>query len=475
MTFRALNIVRPFMGLLPTIRKPARRVGFGEKLLWTSVTLFVFLVCSHIPLFGIMSSETSDPFYWMRAILASNRGTLMELGTSPIISAGMIMQVLSNSGLLVVDTAIKEDQLLFAGAEKLLALVMTFGQAVVQVMTGFYGAPGSIGAGMCLMLVLQLFVAGLIIVMLDEVLESGYGLGSGVSLFIATNVCENIFWKAFSPTTHVTGKGTEFEGAVVGLVHVLFVRKNKFLALREAFCRTNFANMSSLLATVAVFLGIAYLQGVRLELPLIGNGNTRQQGKYGIKLFYTSNMPIMLLTTIMSHIFFISQMLYRRFPENMFVRLLGVWEPRKGGGMYAERGFAHYMMAPESLRDLFFSPLKTLAYLCFFLGLSFFLSRMWIEVSGTAPKDVARRLKAQGMTLRGHRDGSLQKELERIIPIAAGLGGVVIAFVCVCADLLGAVGSGTGILMTVTIIYQYFEIFAKELAEFGGYKTIAFK
>ena len=35
--------------------------------------------------------------YWMRVILASNRGTLMELGISPIITSGMVMQLLAGS------------------------------------------------------------------------------------------------------------------------------------------------------------------------------------------------------------------------------------------------------------------------------------------------------------------------------------------------------------------------------------------
>lgn len=55
--------------------------------------------------------------------------------------------------------------------------------------------------------VLQLFVAGLIVLLLDELLQKGYGLGSGISLFIATNICETIVWKAFSPTTVNTGRG----------------------------------------------------------------------------------------------------------------------------------------------------------------------------------------------------------------------------------------------------------------------------
>lgn len=54
----------------------------------------------------------------------------------------------------------------------------------------------------------QLFVAGLIVLLLDELLQKGYGLGSGISLFIATNICETIVWKAFSPTTVNTGRGT---------------------------------------------------------------------------------------------------------------------------------------------------------------------------------------------------------------------------------------------------------------------------
>lgn len=57
-------------------------------------------------------------------------------------------------------------------------------------------------------LLVQLFVAGLIVLLLDELLQKGYGLGSGISLFIATNICETIVWKAFSPTTVNTGRGT---------------------------------------------------------------------------------------------------------------------------------------------------------------------------------------------------------------------------------------------------------------------------
>ncbi|KAJ8931700.1 hypothetical protein NQ314_015347 [Rhamnusium bicolor] len=97
----------------------------------------------------------------------------------------------------------------------LFGMVITVGQAIVYVMTGMYGDPAEIGAGVCLLIIIQLFVAGLIVLLLDELLQKGYGLGSGISLFIATNICETIIWKAFSPATVNTGRGTEFEGAVI--------------------------------------------------------------------------------------------------------------------------------------------------------------------------------------------------------------------------------------------------------------------
>ena len=77
----------------------------------------------------------------------------------------------------------------------------------------------------------QLFFAGIIVICLDEMLQKGYGLGSGISLFIATNICENIIWKAFSPYTINGARGTEFEGAVIALFHLLLTRTDKVRAL----------------------------------------------------------------------------------------------------------------------------------------------------------------------------------------------------------------------------------------------------
>jgi protein transport protein SEC61 subunit alpha len=96
------------------------QVPFNQKVPWTAVTLLIFLVCSQVPLYSIMSSDSSDPFYWMHVILASNRGTLMELGISPIITSGMIMQLLAGANLINVDFSLKKDHGLFSGAQKCL-------------------------------------------------------------------------------------------------------------------------------------------------------------------------------------------------------------------------------------------------------------------------------------------------------------------------------------------------------------------
>ena len=158
------------------------------------------------------------------------------------------------------------------------AIILSLGQATVYVLTGLYGQPSDLGAGVCLLLILQLVVAGLIVILLDELLQKGYGLGSGISLFIATNICENIIWRAFSPTTINTGRGPEFEGAVIALFHLLLTWQDKPRALKEAFYRQNLPNIMNLIATVVVFASVIYLQGFRVEIPV---KSSRQRGNRG--------------------------------------------------------------------------------------------------------------------------------------------------------------------------------------------------
>jgi len=83
-------------------------------------------------------------------------------------------------------------------------------------------------------------------------------MGHGISLFIASNVCENIFWRSFSPITLRTDAGTEFEGSIIAFFHSMLTNKNKTNALYHSFFRSNAPNLNNLFATLLVFLVVIY-------------------------------------------------------------------------------------------------------------------------------------------------------------------------------------------------------------------------
>jgi protein transport protein SEC61 subunit alpha len=240
--------------------------------------------------------------------------------------------------------------------------------------------------------------------------------------------------------------------------------------LKEAFYRQNLPNVTNLLATVLVFVIVIYFQGFRVDLPVKYQRQRSGPGTYPIKLFYTSNIPIILQTALVSNLYFMSQLLYRRYPTNPFVNLLGQWQESERS-QHAQSipvgGLAYYVSPPSSMQEILIDPFHAVFYLTFILAACALFSKTWIEVSGSSAKDVAKQLRDQQMIMKGHRDSSLVKELNRYIPTAAAFGGLCIGALSVLADFLGAIGSGTGILLAVTIIYQYFEIFVKEQQEFG--------
>ena len=104
-------------------------------------------------------------------------------------------------------------------------------------------------------------------------------------------------------------------------------------ALREAFYRQNLPNLMNLGATVFIFgvviyfqvgIGnivviifvifiisilniISFLQGFRVDLPIKSARYRGQYSSYPIKLFYTSNIPIILQSALVSNLYMISQ------------------------------------------------------------------------------------------------------------------------------------------------------------------------
>ena len=177
-----------------------------------------------------------------------------------MMSSQLLMQMMRNAGMIRVGETGAEQQL-FRRAQKLLGLTMTVVSAVSMVAVGNFG--NQLGTGVSFLIVVQLVFTTFIVMLLDEMLQHGYGIGSGMTLFNATNICASVVWKTLSlQTVDTRGRGFQFEGAAVALVHLVATRTDKQRALSEVFFRSHLPNVSGLIATLAVALVVVYLQGL---------------------------------------------------------------------------------------------------------------------------------------------------------------------------------------------------------------------
>ena len=160
---------------------------------------------------------------------------------------------------------------------------------------------------------------------------------------------------------------------------------------------------------------------------------------------------------MVSNLYFFSQILYKRFSNNVIIRLIGKWaQPEGGGGMRPVGGLAYYISPPESLAEALADPLQGICYFIFIISACGYFSRMWIDVSGASPKDVVKQLRDQGLVVNGYRTESMISVFNRYIPVAAACGGMIIGLISIFSDLIGVIGSGTGILLAVSIVYGYY-------------------
>lgn len=389
----------------------------------------------------------------------------MELGISPIVTSGMIIQLLNGVKILEFNMENEDDQRLYEKLQNLAGIIIGFLEAVAYVWGGMYGDIEQLGLLNASLIVIQLIFASYMTILLDEVMNNGYGLGSGINLFISVNMCETILWSTFSPMSVRTESGQEYEGAIIALFHGLITRSDKLAAIQQAFYRSSLPNINNLLATVLVFLIVIYFQGFKVNAPVVNNKiGASSLSTYPIKLFYTSNVPIILQSALISNLYFISQLLYKKFRGNLLVRMLGQWQELDyNGHSVPVAGLAYYISPPQHLSEFITDPIHVLFYIVFILGTCALFSRQWIEISGQATKDVLKQLKQQDLSIKGHqRDISQYKYLNRYIPVAATFGGICTGALSITADFMGAMGSGTGILLCVSIIYGYFETFQKE-------------
>ncbi len=452
---RFIYLIEPISHLIPHVQKPKIPIKPNEKLVWTGMVLFIYLIYSQIPLYGIYKTQDADPLHYMRIILASSKGTLAELGITPIITASLIFGLLRSIRVIAVDPNVKQDRFLFEQTTKFVAIIMTIGQAFAYVKGGMYGPVNLIGFFNSILLIVQLVIGGIIIIILDEILSKEYGLISGISLFVATNISENLMWKCFSPFTVASERGIEYEGSIIAFFHFLITKKNKLEALRLAFFRRSSPNILQLLSTLAITLLIIYLWRFKTNVKITSKNAPGATHNLPIKLFYSSTTPIIVINMVISHLYVISQILYRRYGSSFIIKLLGTWA-EKNGEQVATGGIVYFVTPPKDFFEFITRPLKSITYIIFILYFSGWFTQTMVELTGKGPLDLAKALKNQGFFLEGIRENekSIYERLEKLIPTVSFLSGMVIAALQILADLIGATGSGTGILLLVSTILQ---------------------
>jgi preprotein translocase subunit SecY len=470
MAGRFLNLFKPIARIIPEIKTPERRVRFNEKLFWTALALIIYLVMTEIPLFGIQKTALGE-LAALRVIFASNRGSLMELGIGPIVTAGLILQLLVGSAMIECDMSNPEDRSLFTTASKVFSIVLTGVQASAYIIGQMYGVlPGTIA----IIVFLQLIAAGIIVMLLDELVQKGWGFGSGISLFIMAGVAQHILWQSFSPAPAVGESGGNSLGFFVRLAQVLGAGQ----PISDLWLRGG-QNPSILgfIATIGAFLVIIYMEGVRVELPLSYAGYRGFRSRYPIKLLYVSNLPVIFASALFANVYFFSQLLWgmNGTPSpgrNFWLDILGSFVPitdtttQTVTGYKPVGGLVYFVTAPRSFVDVMDAPWRAVGYLGILVVFCVVFSLTWLEVGGLGPSTVAEQLMDAGMQIPGYRRSgkAVESILKRYIPAVTILGGIAVGLVAGVSDFFGVFGSGMGILLSVGIIYQYYEILIQERA-----------
>jgi len=466
MAGRFLSLFKPVARVIPEIKAPERRVRFNEKLLWTAIVLVVYLVMTEVPLFGVQTTALGE-LAALRIIFASNRGSLMELGIGPIVTAGLILQLLVGSSMIQADMSNPEDRGLFTTASKVFSILLTGVQASAYIIGGMYG---SLPGPTAVVVFLQLIAAGVIVMLLDELVQKGWGFGSGISLFIMAGVAQQIFWQSFSPAPAV-GELNAY-GFFVALGQILASGKS----VGVMWLRENPSNPSllGLIATVAAFLIIIYMEGVRIELPLSYAGYKGYRSRYPIKLLYVSNLPVIFASALFANVYFFSQLFWSMNGQptpgrNFWLDLLGQYQwvgTSPNQTLQPIGGLVYYVTAPRNLLNVIDAPTRAVVYLGILIVFCVVFSLTWLEVGGLGPPAVAKQLVDAGMQIPGYRrsEKAVESILGRYIPAVTVLGGIVVAVVAGVSDFFGVFGSGMGILLSVGIIYQYYEILIQERA-----------
>ncbi len=453
-----MSIIRSILTNLPEVRAPKqKKLSFKEKLKWTLIILLLFYVLSVIPLVGLGENQLQR-FEILSVILGAKFGSIISLGIGPIVTASIVLQLLNGSGIMKFDLTSSDGKKLFQGVQKAGSIFFIVFEAMIYVLTG--GLAPSPGVSP-LLLIFQLFLGGILIMFMDEVV-SKWGFGSGISLFIAAGVSETIFTRMLSPLPSPTNPEVAV-GAIPALVQ----------SLARSEPQTAILMLAAVLATIAVFVICVYAQAMKAEIPL-SFGRIRGHGiRWPLAFMYTSNIPVILVAALLANI-----QLWARLLESWGHPILGTFS-----GNSPASGFVLLVNPPNVVQKLLTGGLSIfpgghgllysimhsdifiiLFYVTFMVLGAVIFSIFWVQTSGMDARSQAKQMISSGLQIPGFRrdERVLERLLDRYITPLTVMGAMAVGLLAATADLTGAFGSGTGILLTVMIVYRLYEDIAQQ-------------
>lgn len=461
--------LRNIFSYIPEVRKPEeKKVDFKTKLKWTLIVLISFFILANIPLFGL-SNNSLERFEYLAIVLGTDFGSLISLGVGPIVMASIILQLLTGSGILNIDVTTTEGKKFFQGLQKLLVFFFIIFEAAIYVlMQGLQATPGFTE-----IVILQLILGGLAIFYMDEVTLK-WGFGSGVSLFIGAGVSWRLITSAFQ-FVNQQGRNCLLDfsnipcsGKVLVLIQSIIQRYP--IEFISAF--------AAILSTALIFLLVVWAQSLKVEIPLSFGRIRGYAIKWPLSFFYASVIPVILTAALVANI-----QLFGGLLESAAAPCYngGVCE---GGAKFASylgflgrfvqgtpvSGFAFWIGSTNLLELIIrggFLPvylIQGLTHTLFFMFFSTIFAVFWVKTSGMDAKSQAHKIAASGLQVAGFRQDErvLETILERYIMPLTIMGGLAIGFLSSVTNLLGALVSGTAILLVIMIMFQFYQNIASQ-------------
>jgi len=476
------DTAEPVLTRMPTVQRPEGHVPFKRKLGWTAGVLVLYFFLTNVFLFGLGSGQGGDVFGQFRSILAGGQGTILQLGIGPIVTASIVLQLLGGADLLGLDTQNNpRDQILYQGLQKFLVLVMICLTGLPMVFAGsFLPASQSLAQsfpggtfGVQWLLFAQIFVGGVLILYMDEVI-SKWGVGSGIGLFIIAGVSQRLIGGLVS--TSFIGNPQELGiiptwiGIVTGSVDVGPILGSGLQTL--VFGQ---GQILALITTVMIFVVVVYAESVRVEIPLSNTRVKGARGRFPVKLIYASVLPMILVRALQMNVQFLGRILNA---QTTLPAWLGVYQDSGSGAAEPVGGLFYYMAPIRSPNDWMWfiglggsaEPwqiiLRVAVDLTFMVIGGGIFAIFWVETTDMGPEATAQQIHNSGMEIPGFRRNVsvIEKVLERYIPQVTVIGGALVGLLAVMANMLGTIGgvTGTGLLLTVSITYKIYEEIAEE-------------